>query len=102
LILWTSNSMTAVISALLWAPRTLAGNDMIPEEFATSSRNSQLPKRRIGGREFLVVDQSANARANFSSAKKLVSVERINLGDDAIEALECLKVWWDRGFVERG
>ena len=38
----------------------------------------------------------------FSSAKKLITPERNALGDDLIEALECLKAWWDHGFVQRG
>jgi hAT family protein len=37
----------------------------------------------------------------FSSAKKLITPERNKLADDIIEALECLKAWWDNGFVER-
>jgi hypothetical protein len=45
---------------------TLAANDLIAEEFAEGSDRSQLPKQRIGGREFLVVEQSASLRANFN------------------------------------
>ena len=36
-----------------------------------------------------------------NNLKKLISPERNNLGDDIIEALECLKARWGRGFVER-
>jgi hypothetical protein len=42
---------------------TLAANDLIPEEFA---EGSQLPKQRIGGREFLIVEQSASLRSTCS------------------------------------
>ena len=37
----------------------------------------------------------------FSSSKKLITPERNALGDDLIEALECLKAWWDNGLVKR-
>ena len=37
----------------------------------------------------------------FSSAKRLIAPDRNALGDDLIEALECLKAWWDNGLVER-
>jgi hypothetical protein len=36
----------------------------------------------------------------FSSAEKLITLERVNLGDDVIKALECPKAWWDHRFVE--
>jgi hypothetical protein len=44
--------------------KTLAANDLIPEEFAECSDKSLLPKQRIRGREFLVVEQSASLRTN--------------------------------------
>jgi hypothetical protein len=37
----------------------------------------------------------------FSSAKKLITPERNALGDDTIEASECLKAWWDQGLITR-
>jgi len=37
----------------------------------------------------------------FSSTKKLITPERNSLGDDLIEASECLKGWWDVGIVKR-
>ena len=37
----------------------------------------------------------------FSSVKRLITPDRNALGDDLIEALECLKAWWDNGLVER-
>jgi hypothetical protein len=37
----------------------------------------------------------------FSSAKRLISSDRNALGGDLIEALECLKAWWDNGLVHR-
>ena len=36
----------------------------------------------------------------FSSTKKLITPERNKLQDDTIEALECLKAWFDKGLVE--
>jgi hypothetical protein len=37
----------------------------------------------------------------FSSTKELITSERNTLGDELIEALECLKAWWDNGLVKR-
>ena len=37
----------------------------------------------------------------FSSAKRLINPDRNALSDDVIEALECLKAWWDNKLVER-
>jgi hypothetical protein len=37
----------------------------------------------------------------FSSVKRLISPDRNALGDDLIEALECLKAWWDCELVSR-
>jgi len=38
----------------------------------------------------------------FSSTKKLITPERNKLQDDTIEALECLKAWFDKGLIESG
>jgi hypothetical protein len=37
----------------------------------------------------------------FSSAKKLITPERNSLADNTIEVLECLKAWFDKGFIKR-
>jgi hAT family C-terminal dimerisation region len=37
----------------------------------------------------------------FSSTKKLITPERNKLRDDIIEALECLKAWFDKGLIEK-
>jgi hypothetical protein len=37
----------------------------------------------------------------FSSTKKLITPERNSLADNTIKALECLKAWFDKGFIER-
>jgi hypothetical protein len=37
----------------------------------------------------------------FSSAKRLFTPDRNAFGDELIEALECLKAWWDNGIVQR-
>jgi hAT family C-terminal dimerisation region len=37
----------------------------------------------------------------FSSAKKLITPERNSLTDNIIKALECLKAWFDKGFIKR-
>lgn len=42
---------------------------------------------------------SAECERIFSSAKKLVTPERNRLSDDIIEAMECLKAWWDCGAI---
>jgi hypothetical protein len=35
----------------------------------------------------------------FSSAEKLLSLERNTLADNTIEACERLKAWWDQGLI---
>jgi hypothetical protein len=37
----------------------------------------------------------------FSSAKKLITPERNKLQDNTIEALECLKAWFDKELIEK-
>jgi hypothetical protein len=37
----------------------------------------------------------------FSSANKLITPERNSLGDNVIEALECLRAWWNNGLIKR-
>jgi hAT family C-terminal dimerisation region len=37
----------------------------------------------------------------FSSAKKLITLERNSHADNTIEALECLRTWFDKGFIKR-
>jgi hypothetical protein len=37
----------------------------------------------------------------FSSVKMLLTPERNSLGDNIIEALECLKAWWNNGLIKR-
>jgi hypothetical protein len=37
----------------------------------------------------------------FSSAKKLITLERNQLGEDIIEACECLKAWWRNSLIEQ-
>ena len=36
----------------------------------------------------------------FSSTKKLITLERNSLQDNTIEAVECLKAWFDKGFIK--
>jgi hypothetical protein len=44
---------------------------------------------------------SCECKRAFSSAKRLITPDRNVLDDDLIEALECLKAWWDNGLVKR-
>ena len=37
----------------------------------------------------------------FSSAKKPITPERNQLGEDIIEACECLKAWWRNSLIEQ-
>ena len=37
----------------------------------------------------------------FSSAKKLITPERNHLGEDIVEACECLKAWWKNSLIEQ-
>src|SRR3954468_20527697 len=42
---------------------------------------------------------SAECERVFSSTKKLITPGRNRLGEESIEASECLKNWWDRGLI---
>jgi hAT family C-terminal dimerisation region len=44
---------------------------------------------------------SCECERAFSSAKKLIALDRSLLGDNLIEALECLRAWWNNGLVKR-
>jgi hAT family C-terminal dimerisation region len=44
---------------------------------------------------------SAECERVFSSAKKLITPERNQLGEDIIEACECLKAWWRNSLIEQ-
>jgi hAT family C-terminal dimerisation region len=44
---------------------------------------------------------SCECERAFSSAKKLITPERNSLGDNIIEALECLRAWWNNGLIQR-
>jgi hypothetical protein len=37
----------------------------------------------------------------LSSAKKLITPERNHLGEDIIEACECLTAWWRNSLIEQ-
>jgi hypothetical protein len=43
---------------------------------------------------------STECERMFSSAKKMITPASNRLGDDIIEACECLKAWWDNGVPE--
>jgi hypothetical protein len=44
---------------------------------------------------------SVRCERAFSSAKKLITPERNQLGEDIIEACECLKGWWRNSLIEQ-
>jgi hypothetical protein len=48
---------------------------------------------RIGSSTLAIPATSIECERIFSSAKKLITPERSCLGDDVIEASECLKAW---------
>jgi hypothetical protein len=55
----------------------------------------------LSGRDMLAVPaMSAECERVFSSAKKMITAERNRLSQDIIQACECLKAWWDNGFME--
>jgi hypothetical protein len=43
---------------------------------------------------------SCECERAFSSAEKLITLERSSLGDKLIEALECLRAWWNNGLIK--
>ena len=48
---------------------TLTANDLMSKEFQDLTATSSLPQRRIDGRSFVVVDQTANRRAGSKVSK---------------------------------
>jgi hypothetical protein len=44
--------------------------------------------------KLVIPAMSAECERVFSSAGKMITPERNRLGDDIIEACECLKAWW--------
>jgi hypothetical protein len=44
---------------------------------------------------------SCECERAFSSAKKLTTSEMNSLGDNIIEALECLRAWWNSALIKR-
>jgi hypothetical protein len=42
---------------------------------------------------------SAECERVFSSTKLMITPQRNTLGDDIIEACECLKAWWRKGVL---
>ena len=55
----------------------------------------------MGVRYAILPGNLMRMRAGLSSTKKLITPERNSLADNRIEALECLKAWFDKGFIER-
>ena len=43
---------------------------------------------------------SAEVERVFSQARRLITQDRNRLGEDMVEALLCLKHWWDSGILE--
>ena len=100
---------------------SLAARDMVPEGFDNTPRARGALEQLIQGRRYLRVDQSANKRNNSKVSKiwcygsELRALDTTNLDkhwlcnlclpaklrDDIIEALECLKAWFDKGLIEK-
>jgi hypothetical protein len=95
---------------------TLTARDMVSEGFDNIPRAPASIEQLIQGRRYLRVDQSANKRHNsnvskiwqygselraLDTPKKLITPERNSLADNTIEALECLKAWFNKGFIKR-
>jgi hypothetical protein len=82
---------------------TLAVRDMVPEGFDNTPRARGSPEQTTQGKRYLVVEQSANKRHQSKISKiwqygiELRALDTPRL--DTIEALECLKAWFDKGFI---
>jgi hypothetical protein len=103
--------MTTMISALPWAWR--------PLQFVIwCLRASTIPHERAACQNVVVncylafyapmafdtlfcPETSCECERVFSFTKKLISPERNRLADDTIEALECLKAWFDKRFINK-
>jgi hypothetical protein len=62
----STSTMMGTISAPPWGTETLAARDMIPDEFKVAAGQAE---QTIGGKRFLIVDQSANQRAGSKISK---------------------------------
>jgi hypothetical protein len=95
---------------------TPAARDMVPEGFNNTLRAPASIEQLIQGKRYLRVDQLANKRHNSKASKtwqygselraldtpkKLITPERNSLVDNTIKALECLKAWFDKGFIKK-
>jgi hypothetical protein len=105
---------------------TLVANDMVPEGMQASRNPLDLPMQRIGGVRYLRVEGESASRRSGSKVSKiwqygtelrafdtpnldkyflcdrcLPATQLYSLADSVVEALECLKAWWEHGFVRR-
>src|SRR4051812_11847320 len=100
---------------------TLLAHDLMPDGLPSSSKDprssrgtwqSTKPRISVIRRSFpypttLAFDIfacpaiSCECERAFSRANKLITPERNSLGDSLIEALECLRAWWNNGLIKR-
>jgi hypothetical protein len=96
---------------------TLVAHDMVPEGLPASRkepaehqvhhvesaryRRSLLYPATLGLDTFAWPATSCECERAFSRTEKLITPERNVLVDNIIEALECLRVWWNNGLVKR-
>jgi hypothetical protein len=80
-------SVTAINGITWWAG--MPGKDDFPTLFQYALDTLSCPA------------MSTECERVFSSAKKLITPERNHLGEDIIEACECLKAWWRNSLIEQ-
>jgi len=78
------------------------------DQTANRRQGSKVSKIWLYGAELRALDRPnldkywlLRMRASLYSAKKLITPERNSLGDNIIEALECLRAWWNNGLIKR-
>ena len=89
----------------------IAANQMDPYDSDSSDGPSEFPLQSIVPEPLPLNDpnyetykhpaMSAECERVFSSAKKLITPERNQLGEDIIETCECLKAWWRNNLIEQ-
>ena len=92
----TDSDTTSTLSEPLGTD-TLEARSMIPEGLRnTPDTEGHRSLVWIDSRQFFKVDHATTAtqcERTFSSAKNFITPERNRLGDDIIEATQCLKAW---------
>jgi hypothetical protein len=85
---------------------TLEARSMVPDAYrnapvAEAARTWVWTLHHFALDTLAIPATTTDCERTFSSGRKFVSPERNRLSDDIIEAVECLKAWWDSGIIKQ-